>query len=321
MTTTKRDSTTPVVVGSGLDMSAYPPGTFAALAEATGRHPYRLLFLVEAGAGAYGYPPPGVGGAAGMTPLRGVHTLPLARLVDDLNPPTPEGERRHAVVTPPPHEKPQEAQQEGAARVELMSYEMGDFLLRLLDRQHGPFLEWLCAPTHAVAVKSGVYEELRALAARVPSRAHYYSYLHYALDLLLLFGQEPRASRLLDVLRVLLTGRHLLRAAGQVEVWLPRLVEEATRVGVRGPGGAALVDPRRVDDLLARAREGGRGAALDERELAGWRRVTKRLMDALSDAARESRLPEGMSAEVRQEASALLRRARLGAAADASERK
>jgi hypothetical protein len=116
-----------------------------------------------------------------------------------------------------------------------------------------------------VMQQSPLLDELRPIARRALSRRVHQSYRAAAEAQLRLLSHEPTAKKLLNVLRPLLTGAHLL-ATGELELDVTRLMPWRNGEGVapsveRKPGVAAIVDAwrPRVDalfDALDAAREG-----------------------------------------------------------------
>lgn len=180
--------------------------------------------------------------------------------------------------------------------MELVSHDVRKFFALLLGR-NGYVLEQLFSPL--VVATSEAHREALAIAPRCITRGHAEHYLGFAeTQWRLVERKGPRVKLLLYVVRVLLTGIHLMRT-GQIEANLARL-NERFRLSY-------------VPDLIAlkmAKEENVQGAPAT---LAFYEEEYRRLRAALSDAAAASTLPETPGG--RAELNALLLRLRRSPAA------
>jgi uncharacterized protein len=240
------------------------------------RQPHRLLFATVSGAHLYGFPSPD-----SDYDLRGVHILPLARVVG-LDP-GPETIEVSEIVD--------------GLELDLVTHDVHKFFGLLLKR-NGYVLEQLSSPL--VVHTTPEHAELVALILQLVTRHHSHHYLGFAATQWGLFEKElPRRIKpLLYVYRVLLTGIHLMRT-GQVEANLVRLNEQF-RLAY-------------LPELIARKLAGPEHGALDDADVAFHRAEYERLCVALEDAHHASQLPLAPSG--RAALDDLLIRLRLGTGA------
>jgi len=217
--------------------------------------PYPLLFLTISGAHLYGFPSPD-----SDFDLRGVHVLPA-----------------HEVVgLEVGRETIQVAEVRDGLELDLVTHDVRKFFLLLL-KKNGYVLEQIHSP---LAVYSRPeHEELKAIARRCVTRHHAHHYLGFArTEWRLCNKQQPyRIKPLLYVYRVLLTGIHLMQT-GEVEANLVRLNEE--------------FQLPYISELVARKREQGEHATLEDADLSFHQREYGRLRQALQDTHEASALPE-----------------------------
>jgi predicted nucleotidyltransferase len=224
-----------------------------------GRHPYPLIFATISGAHLYGFPSPD-----SDFDLRGCHVLPVREVVGlDVGRETIESSR-----------------DEGGPELDLVTHDARKFF-GLLLKKNGYVLEQVSSPL--VVHTTPEHEELKAIARGCITRHHAHHYFGFAETQWRLFDKERprRVKPLLYVYRVLLTGIYLMRT-GEVEANLVRLNEEA-----RMP---------HVADLIARKVAGPEQSALEDGDVAFFRREYERLVAELEEAYQASVLPEGPSA-------------------------
>src|SRR5688500_5690779 len=151
-------------------------------------HPYPLLFVTVSGAHLYGFPSPD-----SDFDLRGVHLLPLKEVVGL-------------------HTGPETIEKSGiydGLEIDLVTHDAHKFFSLLL-KKNGYVLEQVLSPL--VVHSTPEHEELKEIARCCASRHHAHHYLGFDETQWRLFQKEdpPRVKPLLYVLRVLLTGIHLM---------------------------------------------------------------------------------------------------------------
>lgn len=158
------------------------------------------LFVTVSGAHLYGFP-----STDSDVDLRGCHRLPLTALL---------GLR-------PPSETVEAGQLLDGIEVELVSHEIGKYLL-LLAKHNGYVLEQIFSPL--VVHGQQFLDQLLPLARRCITRSCYHHYRGFLQSQLRLLEKEPvkKAKSLLYAYRVVLTGIHLMRT-GEVEANLREL--------------------------------------------------------------------------------------------------
>ncbi|MBX3474429.1 MAG: nucleotidyltransferase domain-containing protein [Planctomycetes bacterium] len=158
------------------------------------QHPYPLLFATISGAHLYGFPSPD-----SDFDLRGVHVLPARELL--------------GLKTGP--ETIEIAEDRDGMELDLVTHDAGKFFGLVLQR-NGYVLEQLFSPLLVQAMPE--HETLKAIARKCITRNHAHHYLGFAAGQWKHFHkEEPRRLKpLLYVLRVLLTGIHLMYT-GEVE--------------------------------------------------------------------------------------------------------
>jgi uncharacterized protein len=237
-------------------------------------HPFPLLFATVSGAHLYGFP-----SADSDYDLRGAHVAPVELLT---------GLDRVEETVKLSHVR------EGA-EVDLVTHEARKFFALLL-RNNGYVLEQLYSPL--VVHTTAEHEELKAHARGCVTRAcarHYLGFAHNQWQLFL--SESPRRVKpLLYVVRVLLTGIHMMRS-GAVNASLVEC-NEIERLPY-------------VDELIARKRSGVEQGTLSGEDMAFHEREYHRLRGRLVEAAERSTLPDAPTSgnEIRD----LLRRIRLAA--------
>ncbi len=250
------------------------PGKEDQLREELARQPYPILFATVSGAHLYGFPSPD-----SDVDLRGVHLLPLRDVVGlGAGRETIEGHRVY-----------------DGREIDLVTYDFKKFCELLLKKNGAP-LEQVYSPL--VVATSPVHDELRRLAQGCVTRHHSHHYVGFAETQWRLFLKESprRVKPLLYVIRVLLTGQHLMRS-GAVEANLGQLNE--------------LYQLPYVPDLIARKLAGPERAVLDDADLPFYQAEYERLAAALEEAHQSSTLPEGPSPETKKALNDLLVRVRL----------
>jgi len=240
---------------------------------------YPAVFATVSGAHLYGF-----ASVDSDLDLRGVHLLPLAELV--------------GLRTGP------ETLQAGGVRdgveLDVVTHELGKFCRLLLSR-NGYVLEQLLSPL--VVTSSPLHEQLVAAAPGCLTRHHAHHYLGFARTQWALFEKVGELKPALYTLRVLLTGRHLMRT-GEVVCDLGRLAH-AESVAADG------VDLAYVPELIAAKSAGEHWPMPSSTGLRSRLHGDVARLTALLEQARdESVLPERPTAEAQLHD--LVVRARLG---------
>jgi predicted nucleotidyltransferase len=237
-------------------------------------HPYPLLFATVSGAHLYGFPSPD-----SDFDLRGAHLTPTTLLtgLDRVEETVTVSHVRDGVV------------------VDLVTHEMRKFCALLL-RNNGYVLEQLYSPL--VVHTSPEHAELKEIATGCVTRSCARHSLGFAANHWPMFeGESPRRVKpLLYVLRVLLTGIHMMRT-GEVNANLPEVNHE---VGLPY-----------VDALIERKRGGTEQGTLDDTDFAIYESEYHRLRELLATEAERSSLPD--TPTVRVAMSDFLRRVRVRA--------
>jgi predicted nucleotidyltransferase len=247
--------------------------------------PYPLLFATISGAHLYGFPSPD-----SDFDLRGVHVLPLAKVVGlEVREETVQDER---II-------------EGL-EMDIVSHDARKFFSLLL-KKNGYVLEQLFSPL--VVHTTPGHAELMAICnprqaggqgnSGVITRHHSHHYFGFAETQWKLFDKERprRVKPLLYVYRVLLTGIHLMRT---------RLVEANL---------VTLNDSFRlpyVSELIARKLAGPEQSTLEDADMAFYEAEYQRLRGELQSAHEASGLPELPDDATRAALTDLLVRVRLG---------
>ncbi|MFK7962296.1 MAG: nucleotidyltransferase domain-containing protein [Phycisphaerales bacterium] len=234
-------------------------------------HSRPLVFATLSGAHLYGFPSPD-----SDFDLRGIHLMSEAD-VFALDPPAETIESMDVVEG---HE------------IDLVTHDVRKFM-RLMLRPNGYVLEQLLSPL--VVVTGHAHAELMDIGRRCVTRHHGHHYIGFARNQRAKLDREdpPRVKTLLYVLRVLMTGVHLMRT-GEVEANLEVLNQTFKRPGVA--------------ELMAMKQSGQERQPVDPAELERQLREADRLAAELESAMAESALPE--RAEVRSELESLLLRLR-----------
>ena len=235
---------------------------FELLRQEVARHPYPLLFATFSGAHLYGFPSPD-----SDFDLRGVHVLPPREVVGLL----------------PLRETIESTGWREGLEIDLVTHDAKKFFNMVLKR-NGYVLEQLFSPLTVVTTPE--HEELKSIASLCITRWHHHHYLGFAANQWRMFEQEdpPRVKPLLYVLRVLLTGIHLMRT-GEVQANLPTLNEH--------------FQLSYIPDLIARKTEGAEKSRIENPEREFYRSEYLRLSTELEQAGANSSLrsePEGLTA-------------------------
>ncbi len=156
--------------------------------------PHPLLFATIGGSHIYGFPSPD-----SDWDVRGVHVLPL----------------RDAIGLRSSRETIESLRKDGDFELDLVTHDVKKFL-GLMLKKNGYVLEQVHSPLAVVTTPE--HEELKALAKLCVTKHHAFHYLGFAKTEWVQFVKaNPRiAKQLLYVLRVLLTGIHLVRT-GEIE--------------------------------------------------------------------------------------------------------
>jgi len=237
-------------------------------------HPYTLLFATVSGAHLYGFPSPD-----SDFDLRGAHLTPTTLLT---------GLDRVEETVTVSHVR-------DGVEVDLVTHEVRKFCALLL-RNNGYVLEQLYSPL--VVHTSPEHAELKEIARGCITRSCVRHYLGFAANQWRMFeGESPRRVKpLLYVLRVLLTGIHMMRT-GEVNANLPEVN--------RGIGLSY------VDALVERKRSGTERGTLNDTDFAFHESEYHRLRELLAAEAERSSLPD--TPTTRAAMSDFLRRVRVRA--------
>jgi predicted nucleotidyltransferase len=220
---------------------------------------YPTVFVTVSGAHLYGF-----ASVDSDLDLRGVHLLPLPELVGlRTGPQTLQG-----------------GGERDGVELDVVTHELAKFCRLLLGR-NGYVLEQLLSPL--VVTTSPLHDELIAAAPGCLTRHHAHHYLGFARTQWALFERTGELKPALYTLRVLLTGRHLMRT-GEVVCDLARLAEGA--------------DLPYVPELIA-AKAAGEHRPMPTTDGLRPRmaRDVARLTGLLERAREESALPDRPSAE------------------------
>lgn len=222
--------------------------------------PYPLLFVTVSGAHLYGFPSPD-----SDFDLRGVHVLPASEVVG-LFP------GRETIEVDGIYD---------SLEVDLVTHDAKKFFALML-KKNGYVLEQLLSPL--VMHSTPEHEELRALSCDCLTRHHAHHYLGFAATQWKLFCKEQprRVKPLLYVYRVLLTGIHLMQA-GELEANLLHL--------------NSVAKLPYIDELVERKITGVEQSVLADADSSFHEREYERLLAALEEAYRKSKLPEQPACE------------------------
>ena len=228
------------------------------LAAVIQRQPYPMLFTTISGAHLYGFPSPD-----SDYDLRGSHILPVNEVVG-LN---------------EPRETIEVSQWVENLEIDLVSHDAKKFFLLML-KKNGYVLEQLYSPL--VIATSPEHEELKEIGRQCVTRHHSHHYFGFSATQWGLFLKEQphRVKPLLYVLRVLLTGIHLMRT-GEIEANLLVLNHEFKL--------------SYIGDLVARKLSGPEQSVLPEADLGFFQKEYERLRGVLEEAHGKSALPEAAS--------------------------
>jgi hypothetical protein len=231
--------------------------------------PYPVIFATVSGAHLYGF-----ASADSDLDLRAAHLLSAAEVVGL-------------------HTGPETVQSDGwrdGVELDVVSHDLLKFA-RMLTSRNGYVLEQLLSPL--VVATSAVHAELIALAPALVTRHHAHHYLGFAATQERLFERTGELKPALYTLRVLLTGRHLMRT-GELE----------TDLGVLGAGIPY------VPELIGRKREAEHGP-FPSAVRADLARDIPRLRAELEAARDASALPEHADRDAVEALHELIVRTRL----------
>jgi predicted nucleotidyltransferase len=173
--------------------------------------------------------------------------------------------------------------------IDYTSNELGQVLAGML-LGNGNFFERVLG--RAVVRRSALFDDLVAVAKRSLSRRVYRHYQGFARGQLALVEKEHTGKILINVLRMLFTGIHLLKS-GEVETDL------------------AVLAGDEVKELVEAKRTGGRYEAIDPGVVDSWRPRITRLFEELDRARDASVLPEAPAVDEVDDWLVGVRRARL----------
>lgn len=224
------------------------------LHQAAQEHPYPLLFATVSGAHLYGFP-----SADSDYDLRGAHILPADEALGLLT-------RRDTV----------ELSKKEQIELDLVTHDVQKFF-GLLLKTNGYVLEQLYSPL--VVHTTPEHEELKRIGNGCITKNHAHHYFGFAENQWRLFRKEehPKVKPLLYVLRVLLTGIHLMRN-GVVEANLVHLNEDHKLTY--------------VSELIERKTRGSERQSLDSNELSFFALEYDRLTKKLEEEASRTHLPK-----------------------------
>ncbi|MGK5681477.1 nucleotidyltransferase domain-containing protein [Actinoplanes sp. URMC 104] len=206
-------------------------------AEVVAELPYPVVFATVSGAHLYGF-----ASVDSDLDLRAAHVLPVAEVVGL-------------------HTGPSTLQTGGVrdgVELDVVSHDLHKFA-RLLNSRNGYVLEQLLSPL--VVTTTSLHRDLVALAPSFVTSGHAHHYLGFATSQERLFARTGRLKAALYWLRVLLTGRHLMRT-GELETdlgvlgaqvpYVPALIE-LKRSAEKAPFPAELLDRLYADAAALRA--------------------------------------------------------------------
>ena len=234
----------------------FPP----ALAAEVREHPYPILFATVSGAHLYGFE-----SADSDWDLRGVHLLPLPEVLS---------------LTPGPATIERSDVRDGL-EVDLVTHDAAKFFTMMLKR-NGYVLEQLYSPL--VIHGSSSFDELRDIGHDCVTRHHAGHYLGFARrkrEEIAKAGETATAKQLLYLVRVLLTGIHLMRT-GRIEANLPQLLNQMPVAG--------------VPELIEQKRSGREKGPAEPRQIADVVAASDRLTVELESARDSSDLPSECNA-------------------------
>ena len=220
------------------------------------RQPYPLLFTSISGSHLYGFP-----SADSDFDLRGVHILPIPEIIG-----LTSGKETIEVVE----------REANGLEVDLVTHDLKKFS-GLLLKKNGHVLEQLYSPL--VVTGTPAYAELKQIAKGCITRHHSHHYLGFSRTQWKLFQKEnpPRVKPLLYVLRVLLTGIHLMQT-GKIEANLVNLNQR--------------FNLPYIPELIDRKITGAEKSVLAGADLKFYQGEYERLYQKLQAASDASHLPE-----------------------------
>lgn len=230
---------------------------------------YPPVFVTVSGAHLYGF-----ASVDSDLDLRGCHLLPAADVV--------------GLRTGP--ETLQSGGRRDGVELDVVTHDLLKFA-RLLTGRNGYVLEQLLSPL--VVLGGDLHRALRELAPGLLTRHHAHHYLGFAATQHRLFTRTGELKPALYTLRVLLTGRHLMRT-GEVQADLRR-----------------LDPPPYVPELIARKRDAEHGP-FPAAARAAFERDVPRLRAELEAARDTSHLPDKPAAAAVDALHDLVVAARLG---------
>jgi len=236
--------------------------------------PYPLLFAALGGSHIYGFASPD-----SDWDVRGVHVLPL----------------RDVLGLTTSHETIEKLEKKDDLEVDLVTHDVKKFL-GLLLKKNGYVLEQLYSPI--VLATSPEHDELKEIARGCVTKHHANHYLGFARTEWAQFEKSsPRiAKQLLYVLRVLLTGLHLVRT-GEVEPDLKKL--------------AALEKLDYVSELIAMKLAGRFEGVIPDERVPFFEGGVRGLREKLEAAYAASSVRDGVSRQTRAALDDLLVRVRM----------
>lgn len=239
-------------------------------AEIAAELPAPLIFTTVSGAHLYGF-----ASADSDLDLRACHLLPAEQVVGLVTGPQTLqiGGWRHGV------------------EMDVVSHDLLKFA-RLLNSRNGYVLEQLLSPL--VVVTTAVHAALIAIAPGLITKHHAHHYLGFATSQEKLFARTGELKPALYLLRVLLTGLHLMRTG--------RLETDLNILGADRPYVAALIDLKR----------GAEHGPFPDAARAALESDVLRLRAALEAARDASHLPEQPSPDAVAALNDLVVRTRLG---------
>jgi len=221
------------------------------------QHPYALLFATISGAHLYGFPSPD-----SDFDLRGIHCLPLQDLLG-------------LQVT---NETVEKAGIHDGLEIDLVTHDVRKFFKLLLNK-NGYVLEQLLSPL--ILHSTAWHQELVTLAPGCITKHHAHHYLGFAQTQWHLLLKKPRVKALLYVLRVLLTGIHLMRT-GQIQANVT-ILNQNFKLGY-------------IDELVHEKCTGREKIELPAQRIPFFQSEYQRLLSELENAHKTSPLPQQATA-------------------------
>jgi len=226
---------------------------YTLLKQITDQQPYPLLFATISGAHLYGFPSPD-----SDFDLRGVHILPNRELLGLYA-------KRETIEI---------EEIRNGLELDLVTHDVAKFFNLVLKR-NGYVLEQIFSPL--IIESTPEHDELKAIALHCVTQHHAHHYLGFARTQWGFFTKTNRVKPLLYVLRVLLTGIHLMQT-GEVQANLVQLNEK--------------FQLSYINDLVEQKVTGTEKGTLKNADVDFYQREYDRLVNELESARDASYLPD-----------------------------